>query len=135
MSSSKKDRPKTPPRKNKTAALVARARKLLSAFPHRECFGVLLFNSRGRLIDMELVHVGTLDQSLVHPREVFRPAIVMPAAAIVVCHNHPSGDAEPSRLDEVLTRRLWAAGTILGIHLYDHLVITDGSYTSLRARA
>jgi DNA repair protein RadC len=101
---------KTPPTKNKTAALVAASRTLLSAFPYRECFGVLLLNSRGRLIDAELVHVGTLDQSLVHPCEVFGPAILKPAAAIVVFHNHPSGDAEPSRLDEILTRRLWAAG-------------------------
>jgi DNA repair protein RadC len=86
MAPNRTDRRKTPPTKNKAAALVAVARELLSAFPNRECFGVLLFNSRGRLTDAELVHVGTLDQSLVHPREVFRLAILKPAAAIVVGH-------------------------------------------------
>ena len=76
------------------------------------------------------IHRGSLNQSLVHPREVFACAVREAAAAIVVAHNHPSGDCSPSREDREVTRRLARAGEILGIRLLDHVVIADRNYTS-----
>jgi DNA repair protein RadC len=100
----------------------------------QEVFVVLLLDSRHRLIGEVEVSRGSLNQSLVHPREVFAPALRESAAAILVLHNHPSGDPEPSREDHEVTRRLVRAGEILGIRVVDHLVIAGESFTSF-ARA
>ena len=81
-----------------------------------------------------LISRGTLNASLVHPREVFRPAILASAAAIILVHNHPSGDPEPSDEDVSLTKRLVKAGEILGIEVLDHLVVAKRGFVSLRAR-
>ena len=97
----------------------------------QEVFIVLLLDSRHRLIGEVEVSRGSLNQSLVHPREVFAPALRESAAAILVLHNHPSGDPEPSREDHEVTRRLVRAGEILGIRVVDHLVIAGERYTSL----
>ncbi len=97
-----------------------------------ERFGVMLLDTKLRLIRVELVSVGTLDASMAHPREVFREAAVAGAAAVVVFHNHPSGDPMPSVDDLRLTRRLAAAGEILGIELRDHIVLADGRYYSMK---
>ena len=78
------------------------------------------------------VSVGTLNASLVHPREVFRPAVTLQAAALVVAHNHPSGCARPSGDDLELTRRLARCGGLLGIELLDHLIVGDGEVASIR---
>jgi DNA repair protein RadC len=98
----------------------------------RENFFVLLLDGRHRVRARELVSVGTLNSSLVHPREVFRPAIRAAAAAIVCAHNHPSGDPTPSAEDIAVTKRLRQSGELLGIPLLDHVVIGDGNWHSLR---
>ncbi len=100
----------------------------------REHFQALYLDSRRRLIRSETISVGTLDASLVHPREVFRPAIRHSAAAVLVAHNHPSGDPEPSAEDMALTSRLDRAGRLLGLPLIDHLVLGKGEWVSLRER-
>ncbi len=89
------------------------------------CVAVAL-NAKLRRIGAWIVSIGTLSESVVHPREVFRPAIVLGAYAIAVAHNHPSGDPTPSIQDNEVTRRLAAAGTLLGIPLIDHVVIGEG---------
>lgn len=98
-----------------------------------EHFGVLILNTKHRVTAFKIVSVGTLDACIVHPREVFRAAIEANAAAIVVFHNYPSGDPEPSPDDRQLTERLVAAGAVLGIEVLDHLVIGhDGRYRSFQ---
>jgi DNA repair protein RadC len=100
-----------------------------------EVFQVVLLDARHDAIGVEEVSRGTLQWAAVHPREVFRPAVVARAAAIVVAHNHPSGDPEPSADDVAVTRRLAAAGEILGIRLLDHVVVARaGRFVSLRER-
>jgi len=103
-----------------------------------ERFGVMLLDSRFRLIRTQLVSVGSLDGSSAHPREVFRAAVRAGAAAIIAFHNHPSGDPTPSDDDYALTARLLAAGEVVGVQLLDHLILADGRYCSmvetLRAR-
>jgi DNA repair protein RadC len=96
----------------------------------QEVFVVLLLDSRHRLIGEVEVSRGSLNQSLVHPREVFAPALREAAAAILVVHNHPSGDPQPSREDHEVTQRLVRAGEILGIRVVDHLVIGGLEFTS-----
>ncbi|WP_374713258.1 RadC family protein [Symbiobacterium terraclitae] len=100
-----------------------------------EHFVAVALNAKNRPLVFYTVSIGTLTASLVHPREVFRVAIMYNAHALIVAHNHPSGDPTPSREDREITRRLKQAGAILGIELYDHLVIgSDGRYVSLRER-
>jgi len=89
----------------------------------RESFWVITMDQKNRIRGKHLISLGTLTASLVHPREVFKIAIVESAAAVAFCHNHPSGDATPSREDLELTTRLVQAGTILGIRVLDHVVI------------
>lgn len=100
----------------------------------REHFVVLLLNRKNGIIGINTVSVGDLSSSIVHPREVFKPAIVAGAASIIVAHNHPSGDPAPSRDDINVTTRLKEAGDILGINVLDHIIIGDGCYISLKAR-
>lgn len=98
----------------------------------KEHFLVLCLNARRQLVKSEVVSVGTLSASLVHPREVFSPAIAAGAAAIVAIHNHPSGDPSPSAEDREATRRLQRAGELLGIPLVDHVVVSESSFFSFR---
>lgn len=100
----------------------------------KEHFHALYLDTRRHLIAAETISVGTLDSSLVHPREVFRPAIAHAASAILVAHNHPSGDPEPSAEDLALTRRLDKAARLLGFSLLDHLVVAKRGFVSLRER-
>ena len=94
---------------------------------------VVGLNTKNFIIYVELVSMGTLNASLVHPREVFRFAIMKAVSGIILVHNHPSGDMRPSDDDLSLTKRLYDAGKILGIDLHDHIIIADGSgYTSLK---
>lgn len=97
-----------------------------------ERFGVVLLDARRRVMRVQLLSSGLRDASLAHPREVFREGILAAASGIVVFHNHPSGDASPSLDDLVLTRRLVAAGELVGIDLVDHLILADNSYWSFR---
>ena len=102
----------------------------------REHFLVACLSVRRRLIGLHTVSIGCLTSSLVHPREVFRPAILAGAAAVVLAHNHPSGDPEPSPEDVALTRRLVSAGVLIGIEVLDHVVIGSGTgrWVSLKDR-
>jgi DNA repair protein RadC len=101
--------------------------------PDVECFVVLLLNTRRRVKGHALVATGTLDTLLVHPREVFRPAIVSASAALVAMHNHPSGEAIPSEADIKVTRDLLRAGQLLKIELLDHVIIGADRHCSLRS--
>jgi DNA repair protein RadC len=97
-----------------------------------ERFGVLLLDTKHRVVRVVLLAQGTLDASLVHPREVFRAAAEHSAAAVVLFHNHPSGDPSPSVDDLQLTRRLVEAGELMGIAVIDHVVLGDGRWQSVR---
>ena len=97
-----------------------------------ERFGVMLLDSRQRLIRVEIVGVGSTDAVVVHPREVFRAAILERASSIVAFHNHPTGDVTPSRDDLILTRRLIQAGELVGIDVADHLILGETRYCSVR---
>jgi DNA repair protein RadC len=99
-----------------------------------EQFGVVLLDTKRRILRTTVLSVGTLDASIVHPREIFREAAAGGAAAIVLFHNHPSGDPEPSREDTRLTERLVAAGVVMGIDVIDHIILGDARYFSYRER-
>ncbi len=90
---------------------------------HRESLRVLLLNTRHRLLRVEEISLGTINETLAHPREVFRPAILHSAAAIILAHNHPSGDATPSDADRRLTTRLAEAALLLQIKFVDHVIV------------
>lgn len=99
----------------------------------REHFWALALNTKNRLLRVVEVSVGSLNASIVHPRELFKEAVRLSAASIVVVHNHPSGDPTPSAADQQLTRRLVRAGDVLGIELLDHVVIGEaGTHASFR---
>jgi DNA repair protein RadC len=100
----------------------------------KEHFCTLYLDTRNRLIKKETISIGTLNASLVHPREVFHPAVECLAASVILVHNHPSGDAEPSREDLLLTKRLVAAGEIMGIDVLDHVIVARRSFVSLKER-
>jgi DNA repair protein RadC len=100
--------------------------------PECECLAVLILNTRKRVKGHQIVTHGTMDTVLVHPREVFRCAIVASAACIAVMHNHPSGEPSPSEADIKVTRDLMRAGQLLKIELIDHIIIGNPAYTSLR---
>lgn len=101
----------------------------------RECFWVLHLNYRNKVIEKELVSMGTVDSSVVHPREVFKKAIVNGAFGIITVHNHPGGSAAPSKMDKSVWEELDKAGDILGIAILDHIIITptDGYYSKTEA--
>jgi DNA repair protein RadC len=100
----------------------------------REHFVVLLLNARHELEHRETVSIGSLNASIVHPREVFLPAILHSAASIVLVHNHPSGDPEPSEEDVGISRRLVQVGELVGIGVLDHVIIAARGVVSLRSR-
>jgi DNA repair protein RadC len=99
-----------------------------------EQFGVLLLDTKHRVLRSTVLSVGTLDASIVHPREIFREAVAGGAASLVLFHNHPSGDPEPSREDTRLTERLVAAGTLMGIEVLDHVILGEARYFSYREK-
>lgn len=100
----------------------------------KEHFVILFLDSRSQEIKRETISVGTLNASLVHPREVFEPAIKCNAAQIIIAHNHPSGDPEPSNEDIEITKRLVKAGELLGIELLDHVIVAGKAFLSLREK-
>jgi DNA repair protein RadC len=96
-----------------------------------EQFGILMLDSKNRVLRIKLLSVGSLNSTVVHPREVFREAAAAAAAAIILFHNHPSGDPSPSRDDFQLTDRMLVAGEIMGIDVLDHLILADQTYYSM----
>ncbi len=98
----------------------------------KEYFVVLLLDTRNQLIKISEISVGSLDASIVHPREVFKEAITGSAASVIFAHNHPSGDPTASEDDISLTKRLVEAGEIMGIDVLDHVIICDKNYLSLK---
>lgn len=98
----------------------------------KEQFQCVLLDTKNRLIREELVSIGSLTASLVHPRDTFKAAVRESAAAVIFVHNHPSGDTRPSQEDILLTRRLAQAGELLGIRVLDHIIVGDGSHYSFR---
>jgi DNA repair protein RadC len=100
----------------------------------KEHFIALYLNARNQLVHKETISMGTLNANLVHPREVFEPALKHSAASIMVAHNHPSGDPKPSEDDLEITKRLAEAGKMMGVELLDHIIITTNSYFSLKEK-
>lgn len=98
----------------------------------KEHFVCLFLNTKNHIIGKETLSIGTLNASLVHPREVFRAAIRVSSASIICIHNHPSGDPTPSTEDIQITKRLAEAGSLIGIEILDHLIIGDGIFVSLK---
>ncbi len=101
----------------------------------REHFYIILLDTKNNIISKEEISIGTLNSSLVHPREVFKPAIKKSAKSIILLHNHPSGDVNPSNEDIRLTLRLEEAGRIIGIEVLDHLIIGDGEFLSFKEKS
>ena len=100
----------------------------------KEHFKLILLNPRNKIIGISTISIGTLNASLVHPREVFKDAIVHSAASVVLAHNHPSGDPEPSEDDLKITKKLVDSGKILGIEVLDHIVIGKNNFCSFKER-
>lgn len=97
----------------------------------KEEFYVICLNTANRITKVELISVGSLNSSVVHPREVFKAAIENSSANVILLHNHPSGNSEPSNEDITLTRQMVEAGKIMGVLVYDHIIIAGDKYTSL----
>ncbi len=100
----------------------------------REYFWTIHLNVRNRVLGVETVSIGSLSETIVHPREVFKGAILSNAASVILVHNHPSGDPMPSPEDISLSRRLVSAGQLMKIEVLDHIVIAGESYSSLKDR-
>lgn len=98
----------------------------------KEQFLVMMLDTKNRIIGVEIIAEGGLSNTTLHPRDVFRPAILQHASAIVVAHNHPSGDPSPSEEDTELTKQLFAAGQVLSMPMLDHVIIGDGAYYSFQ---
>lgn len=113
--------------------VVKTARNLLKG-KKKEHFLVLCLDTRNHLIKTNIVSIGSLDCSIVHPREVFKEAISSSAASVIFIHNHPSGDPTPSEDDIKMTKRLIEAGEIVGIEVLDHIVICDSEHLSMKAK-
>ncbi|MBN7772774.1 RadC family protein [Clostridium aminobutyricum] len=100
----------------------------------KEFFNVVLLNTKGEILSVENAAIGDLNSTIVHPREIFCNAVRKSAAAVVFVHNHPSGNPTPSKEDIDITHRLLRAGEILGIQVWDHIIIGDGTFFSLKNR-
>jgi len=98
----------------------------------KEFFIALYLDTKNKLIYKEIVSVGSLNANIVHPREVFKTAIAQSAAAIIVAHNHPSGDPAPSQNDIDITRKLIETGNVVGIEIHDHIIVGNGRYLSMK---
>lgn len=101
-------------------------------YADQECFVVVLLDGAQQIIDIKLITKGLVNRTLCHPREVFRPAIVARACAVVLAHNHPSGTMEPSREDDEATKRIKDAGKVIGIEVLDHVIVGNGKYYSYK---
>lgn len=122
---------------NKTEILSAKdAWKLCSDIceSKKENFLAFYLDAQNRLIERQIISIGTLNSSLVHPREVFEPAIALHSASIIIAHNHPSGELKPSIEDKEVTERLKQAGNLLGIELADHIIVVKSEYLSFKEK-
>lgn len=104
------------------------------ALEKKEHFCEILLNTKNHIIGWQVISVGSLTASVVHPREVFAPAIIHHATAIIVAHNHPSGDPEPSKEDIAVTQRLVKAGKIMDIQVIDHIIVGNNIYVSMKEK-
>jgi DNA repair protein RadC len=129
--------PETQPLCNSPEAVALYWRTFIAAAPlynpDVECFAVLLLNVRNRIRGHHLVSVGSLNETVVHPRETFRAAVIGAAFGVIFMHNHPSGDPQPSAADISVTRRLVEAGRILDIVVQDHVIVGFERHFSLRS--
>lgn len=112
-------------KKVECAATAARILQQYLDGADREHFVALLLDTQNQIIGIHTVTVGTLEASLIHPREIFKPAILANAASVILAHNHPSGDPTPSAEDRTVTRHVVAAGTTLGIEVLDHVIVGE----------
>ena len=118
---------------NSPTEVYQAAKQLLALHEEpEEHFCILCLNTKNKIVGVHTISIGSLNASIVHPREVFKAAMLNNASGIICLHNHPSGDPEPSREDIEITHRLVNAGNILGINVLDHVVIGDGRYISLK---
>ena len=101
-------------------------------FQQREHFAIILLNIKHHILSMPFISIGSLTASVVHPREVFKAAVQNSAAAMILVHNHPSGDPSPSKEDLNITRQLMEAGKLMDIPVLDHIVLGDNKYISLK---
>ena len=120
----------------KSPAEVYQAAKQLLALHEKpeEHFCIFCLNTRNKIIGVHTISIGSLNASIVHPREVFKAAMLNNANGIICLHNHPSGDPEPSREDIEITRRLVKVGKIIGIEVIDHVIIGEQKYLSMKER-
>lgn len=123
------DKPKITSPRDVSNLLMAEMRRY-----DREYFKALCLNTKNQVISIETVSIGSLSASIVHPRELFKNPIKRSSAALILVHNHPSGDPTPSSEDIEVTQRLCEAGKILGIEVLDHIIIGDRKFTSLREK-
>lgn len=102
----------------------------------REYLGVICLNTKNKILNISTAHIGGLNRSVAQPREIFKTAILSNAASIIMFHNHPSGDVNPSKEDEDITQRIRECGNILGIELLDHIIVAydTESYSSMRKK-
>ena len=121
-------------KKNPIITTASRAYEYLHEYHHinRKYFIAITLDGASHLIEKRIISIGTLNQSLVHPREVFADAVSDRAAGIIIAHNHPSGQLEASHEDKMVTKRLKEAGKLMGIELMDHLIITKAGFLSFR---
>lgn len=99
----------------------------------QETFGIIMLNTKNKIIGLSVISIGTLSSSLVHPREVFKQALIANSSRIILFHNHPSGDTTPSEEDINVTKRLAEGGKILGVEILDHVIVGEG-FTSFAER-
>jgi len=120
----------------KSPAEVYQAAKQLLALHEKpqEHFCILCLNTKNKIVGVHTISIGSLNSSIVHPREVFKAALLNNANAIICLHNHPSGDPEPSREDIEITKRLVQAGEIIGIEVLDHVIIGEQGYISMKGK-
>jgi DNA repair protein RadC len=121
----------TPPTLSNSRQTFEFARELIGEGTDKEQFWSLMLDGKHRIMSANLVSIGSMTCSLVHPREIFRPAIAEGACALILFHNHPSGDPVPSPEDVEITARLLQVAQLVGIRLLDHMIVGDGCFVSL----
>lgn len=110
---------------------IVRIMKKCYEFADREKVYVILVDARKKVIGINLVSIGTIDNVIIHPREIFKPAIILGASAIIMVHNHPSGDVTPSKEDYEITDRIIECGNLLEVPLIDHIIFSEDDYYSI----